>query len=113
MRRTLATTAITLLFSALILLLTSHLHDSAHRFDVVMTAAGSGGSQQDAGSTTTTAFLVDHKTGRVWELYAYTQMPVAVYPSAPRPPDNFRILLAVRSFSSDMKYLCVGLLTQN
>jgi len=73
-------TVITFLAAALILLIASHLHDAAHRFDVVLTAAGSGGSQQDAGSTSTTAYLVDHKTGRVSELYGYTQIPVAIYP---------------------------------
>ena len=74
------TTAVTVLATALIFLLASYMHDSAHRFDVVLAAAGSGGSQQDVGSTATTAFLVDHKTGRVWELYGYTQIPVALYP---------------------------------
>jgi hypothetical protein len=75
-------TAVTLLVVALILLLASHLHDSAHRFDVVLAAAGSGGSQQDAGSTDATAYLVDHKTGRVWELHGPIQLPTVVEPCA-------------------------------
>ena len=60
--------ALTLLIAALVLLLASHLHDEAHRFDVVLATAGSGGSQQDAGSVLATAYLVDHKTGKTWEL---------------------------------------------
>jgi hypothetical protein len=59
------TTAIALLLAALILLLASVLHDLAHRYDVVVAAAGSGGSQEEVGSTETVGYLVDHKTGRV------------------------------------------------
>jgi hypothetical protein len=73
------TTAIILFLAALVLLLASHLHDAAHRFDVVLTAAGSGGSQQDVGSTNTTAYLVDHQTGRVWELNGPIQLPAMIY----------------------------------
>jgi hypothetical protein len=40
------TTSITCLTVALILLLASHLHDEAHRVDVVLSAAGTAGSQQ-------------------------------------------------------------------
>lgn len=68
-------TAITLLIAALVLLLASHLHDSARRYDVVVAAAGSGGSQQDTGSTETVGYLVDHKTGRVWVLKGMFEMP--------------------------------------
>lgn len=73
-------TAITLLVAALVLLLASHLHDAAHRFDVVMAAAGSGGSQQEAGSTRAVGYLVDHKTGKVWELDGQFQNPAFITP---------------------------------
>lgn len=72
--------ALTLLLCAGIFLLASHLHDEAHRFDVVLATAGSGGSQQDAGSVIATAYLVDHKTGKVWELNGTVRIPVAVTP---------------------------------
>jgi hypothetical protein len=72
------TTAITLLVAALVLLLTSYLHDSAHRYDVVVAAAGSGGSQENAGSTESVGYLVDHKTGRVWLLQSAGQLPMKV-----------------------------------
>jgi len=70
------TTAIALLLAALVLLLAFHLHDSAHRYDVVIAAAGSGGSQQDVGSTETVAYLVDHKTGKTWLLIAQNRIPM-------------------------------------
>jgi hypothetical protein len=73
-------TAITLLVAALVLLLASHWHDSAHRFDVVVAAAGSGGSRQEAGSTKEVAYLIDHKTGRVWELDGRVQQPAFITP---------------------------------
>lgn len=78
-------TAITLLIAALVLFLAFHLHDSAHRYDVVVAAAGSGGSQDTAGSTDTVAYLVDHKTGRVWELNGAVQRPTML---APCPNDG-------------------------
>jgi hypothetical protein len=71
-------TAVTFLAAALVLLLAFYMHDSAHRFDVVLAAAASGGSQQDAGTTTTIAYLIDHKTGRVWELDGVVQAPLAI-----------------------------------
>jgi hypothetical protein len=77
-------TALSLLIAALVLLLASHLHDAAYRFDVVMAAAGSGGSQQDAGSVIATAYLVDHKTGKVWELNGQVRIPVMIAP-CPNP----------------------------
>ena len=77
-------TAIVLLIEALIFLLATYLHNAAHRYDVVVAAAGSGGSQTDAGSTETIGYLVDHKTGRVWVLHDITtsavQMPVILLP---------------------------------
>ena len=71
-------TAFTFLIATLVLLLALYMHDSAHRYDVVIAAAGSGGSQQDAGSTTTVAYLVDHKTGRVWQLNGIVQLPTMI-----------------------------------
>jgi hypothetical protein len=70
------TIAIALLLAALVLLLTSYMHDSAHRYDVVMAAAGSGGSQTDTGSTEAVAYLVDHKTGKVWMLRSGARVPL-------------------------------------
>jgi hypothetical protein len=71
-------TAVTFLLATLVLLLAFYMHDSAHRYDVVLAAAGSGGSQQDVGSTETVGYLVDHKTGRVWQLDGILQIPTAI-----------------------------------
>jgi len=71
-------TAIALLLAALVLLLASYLHDSAHRYDVVVAAAGSGGSQENVGSTETVAYLVDHKTGKAWLLIAGHKIPMVL-----------------------------------
>ena len=76
--------ALTLLMVALVLHLASHLHDEAHRFDVVLAAAGSGGSQQDGGSVIAAAYLVDHKTGKAWELNGQVRIPVMIAP-CPNP----------------------------
>ena len=73
-------TAIMLLLAALVLLLASHLHDEAHRYDVVVAAAGSGGSQESTGSTETVGYLVDRKTGKVWVLLQASQMPIILRP---------------------------------
>jgi len=73
------TTAIVLLFAALVLLLISYLHDAAHRYDVVVAGAGSGGSQENEGSTDVVGYLVDHKTGRVWLLQSGGQVPVRIF----------------------------------
>lgn len=73
-------TAIVLLLAALVLLLAFYLHDEAHRYDVVVAAAGSGGSQESTGSTETVGYLVDHKTGKVWVLLHASQMPVILMP---------------------------------
>jgi hypothetical protein len=69
-------TAIVLLVAALALLLAVHLHDEAHRYDVVMAGAGSGGSQEREGSTEVVGYLVDHKTGKVWRLGGLNAVPV-------------------------------------
>jgi hypothetical protein len=74
------TTAIILLLAALVLLLAVYLHDSAHRYDVVVAAAGSGGSRENVGSTETVGYLVDHKTGRVWQLEGQAQKPMLIVP---------------------------------
>jgi hypothetical protein len=74
------TTAIALLLAALVLFVALYLHDSAHRFDVVVAAAGSGGSQDSVGSTETVGYLVDHKTGRVWELVGARQQSMVIVP---------------------------------
>lgn len=71
-------TAIVLLVAALVLLLASHLHDQAHRYDVVVAGAGAGGSQENPGSTEIGGYLVDHKTGRVWSLNGFRQSPTVV-----------------------------------
>src|SRR5258707_15646388 len=71
-------TAITLWLAALAVLLAVHLHDEAHRYDVVVAGAGSGGSQTETGSTEIVGYLVDHKTGRVWLLGGLRQFPVEV-----------------------------------
>ena len=70
--------AVVFLVGTLILLFAFYLHDSAHRYDVVLAAAGSGGSQQAVGSTETEGYLVDHKTGRVWELTGVAQRPMMI-----------------------------------
>jgi len=74
------TTAIALLLAAMVLLLASYVHDSAHRYDVVVAAAGSGGSQENVGATETVGYLVDRKTGRVWELVGAGQHSMLIVP---------------------------------
>jgi len=69
-------TAIVLSVAALLLLLASHLHDEARRYDVVMAGAGSGGSQADSGSTEIIGYLVDHETGKVWLLAGLRKIPM-------------------------------------
>jgi hypothetical protein len=64
------------LLGCFVLLLASYLHDRARRFDVVMAAAGSGGSQENEGSTESFAYLVDHKTGKVWKLDETFEKPL-------------------------------------
>jgi hypothetical protein len=71
-------TAIVLLLAAALFFLASYLHDAAHRYDVVVAAAGSGGSQDQIGSTEVKGYLVDHKNGRVWVLRSDGQVPVRV-----------------------------------
>jgi len=44
----------------------TYMHDRSHRYDIVATGAGSGGTQNDAGQTDFRAFIIDHRTGRVW-----------------------------------------------
>ena len=78
-------TAVIFLLAALVLLFALYMHDSAHRYDVVIAAAGSGGSQQEAGSTETLAYLVDHKTGRVWELIEQFEKPLVRLPCMNTP----------------------------
>lgn len=70
------TTAIVLLVTVLLILLASHLHDEALRYDVIMAGAGSGGSQEESGSTGITGYPVDHKTGRVWLLAGVNKIPI-------------------------------------
>ena len=73
-------TAFTFLVATLVLLFALYMHDSAHRYDVVLAAAGSGGSQTDAGSTETVGYLVDHKTGKVWMLRNGARVPTILLP---------------------------------
>jgi hypothetical protein len=51
------------------------MHDRAHRYDVVVAGAGSGGSQDSVGETEVTAYLIDHKTGQVWEFIGNRGVP--------------------------------------
>jgi hypothetical protein len=44
----------------------TYIHDRAHRYDIVVAGAGSGGTQNDAGQTDLRAFIIDHQSGRVW-----------------------------------------------
>jgi hypothetical protein len=59
----------------------TYMHDRAHRYDIVMAGAGSGGSggsQENAGevgSTQIDAYLVDHKTGKVLFLRGMYEIP--------------------------------------
>jgi hypothetical protein len=78
--------AVTFLVATLVLLFTVYMHDSAHRYDVVIAAAGSGGSQQDVGSTEAVAYLIDHKTGRVWQLQSELETPGIRLP-CPKSPN--------------------------
>jgi hypothetical protein len=73
-------TAIALLLTGLVLLLALHLHDEAHRYDVVVAGAGSGGSQTDSGSTEIVGYLVDHKTGKVWFVEGADRIPTVLHP---------------------------------
>lgn len=50
------------------ILIAVYMHDRAFRYDVVAAGAGSGGSQDNAGSTEVRAYIIDHQTGRVWFL---------------------------------------------
>jgi hypothetical protein len=50
------------------LLLAAHWIVEGRRYEVVAAGAGSGGSQNDTGSTEVRGFLVDRKTGRTWRL---------------------------------------------
>lgn len=70
---------------ALALLLAIYMHAEVRRFDVVLTSAGSGGSQTETGSTDTTGYLVDHKTGRVWELNRKIAEPLIRLPCIDSP----------------------------
>jgi hypothetical protein len=72
--------AVAFLAGSLVLLLAAYLHGEARRYDVVVAAAGSGGSQDETGSTDTMAYLVDHKTGKVWELDGELAQPVLRLP---------------------------------
>lgn len=47
----------------------TYMHDRAHRYDIIVAGAGSGGSQDGTGSTDVRAYLIDHNTGKVW-MYA-------------------------------------------
>jgi hypothetical protein len=53
----------------------TYMHDRAHRYDIVVAGAGSGGSQDSVGATEVTAYLVDHKTGKVWEFIGIRGVP--------------------------------------
>jgi hypothetical protein len=77
--------AVAFLVGSLVLLLAIYLHGEARRYDVVIAAAGSGGSQTEAGSTDATAYLVDHKTGRVWKLNSKLANPLIRVPCTKMP----------------------------
>jgi hypothetical protein len=59
----------------------TYMHDRAHRYDIVAAGAGSGGSggsqenTGDTGSTEIHAYLLDHKTGRVWVVHVLEEVP--------------------------------------
>jgi hypothetical protein len=61
----------------------AYMHDRANRYDIVVAGAGSGGSggsQENAGevgSTQIDAYLVDHKTGKVWFVRGPIEIPTA------------------------------------
>jgi hypothetical protein len=78
-------TAIVLLLAALVFVVTVHLHDEAHGYDVVGAGEDSGGSQETEGSTEVTGYLVDHKAGRVWLVEKGGQIPVRVFSCASLP----------------------------
>ena len=67
----------TLLLAASLVLIALHFHDESRRYDVVGFAAGSGGAQDQPGTTTTKAYLVDHKTGRLWTVGDEFVVPTA------------------------------------
>jgi hypothetical protein len=54
------------------ILVATYMHESYHRYDLVTAGAGSGGSggSQDEsgkeGDVRINAYLIDHRTGRVW-----------------------------------------------
>ena len=54
----------------------TYLHERAHRFDIVVAGAGSGGSQENTGDTAFKAYLVDHQTGRVWSVDGVNAQPL-------------------------------------
>ena|ERR1700740_971745 len=61
----------------------TYMHDRAHRYDIVAAGAGSGGSggsqgaTGDVGSTEIDAYLLDHKTGKVWYVHGPIEVPAA------------------------------------
>ena len=61
----------------------TYMHDREHRYEIVEAGAGSGGgggSQEntgDTGSTEIAAFLLDHKTGKVWYIRGPVEVPAA------------------------------------
>ena len=58
------------------LLLATHWIVEGQRYVVVAAGAGSGGSQNETGSTEVRGFLVDRKTGRTWNLRDVGGMPI-------------------------------------
>jgi len=61
----------------------TYMHERAHRYDIVAVGAGSGGSggsqdtTGDVGNTEILAYLVDHKTGKVWVIHGPVEVPTA------------------------------------
>ena len=45
-----------------------YLHEQAHRYDIVAAGAGGGGSNDQQGQIEVNAWLIDHKTGKIWEV---------------------------------------------
>jgi hypothetical protein len=59
-----------------IVLAATYLSGQAHRYDIVAVGAGGGGSNEDKGDITTEEYLIDHKTGEVWQIEYRMFIPI-------------------------------------
>jgi hypothetical protein len=75
-----ATLAICTVVLAITALVISHWIVEAHRYDIIAVGAGSGGSQDTAGTTEFRTYLLDHKTGMTWTIFDPGMMKAGEFP---------------------------------